>query len=146
MTAPTDPEDLLQSFLAAGEFAVVGASTHREKYGNKVLRCYMQHGREVTPINPRAEEIEGLACVVSLTELARPEAAVSIITPPKVTLAVVEEAGAAGYQRLWMQPGAESVEAIERAAELGLDLIHSGPCLLVVLGFREGAGAQDDGP
>ena len=24
-----------------------------------------------------------------------------------------------------------------RAEELGLDLIHSGPCLLVVLGFRD---------
>lgn len=132
-----NPEDLVHSFLGASEFAVVGASTHREKYGNKVLRCYMQHGREVTPVNPRADEIEGLLCAGSLTEWARPAASVSIITPPPVTLAVVEEAAAAGYQRLWMQPGAESAEAVDRASELGLDVIHSGPCLLVVLGYRD---------
>jgi len=133
----TDPNDLVQAFLGASEFAVVGASAHREKYGNKVLRCYMQHGLEVHPINPRADQIEGLACVGSLTDLARPAASVSIITPPPITLAVVEEAAAAGYQRLWMQPGAESQEAVDRAQALGLDVIHSGPCLLVVLGYGE---------
>jgi len=132
-----DPNELVQSFLAASEFAVVGASTHREKYGNKVLRCYMQHGHDVTPVNPGEDEVEGLVCAGSLTELARPTASVSIITPPRVTLAVVEEAAAVGYQRLWMQPGAESAEAVARAAELGLDVIHSGPCLLVVLGYRD---------
>lgn len=61
----------------------------------------------------------------------------SIITPPEITFNVVEEAAAAGYQRLWMQPGAESPEAVSRAEALGLELIHSGPCLLVVLGYRD---------
>ncbi|MFT7462025.1 MAG: putative CoA-binding protein [Pseudohongiellaceae bacterium] len=129
--------DSVQRFLESPEFAVVGASVHREKYGNKVLRCYAQHGLAVTPVNPRTAEIEGMVCASSLTALAKAEAGVSIITPPGITLAVVEEAAAAGYSRLWMQPGAESAEAIARAAELGLELIHSGPCLLVVLGYED---------
>jgi len=36
-----------------------------------------------------------------------------------------------------MQPGAESRAAIRRAGELGLALIHSGPCVLVAQGFRD---------
>ena len=40
-----------------------------------------------------------------------------------------------GY--LWLQPGAESPDALRRGAELGLEIIAGGPCLLVVLGFRE---------
>ena len=39
----------IESFLAEGPWAVVGASSDRDKYGNKVLRCYQQHGLEVSP-------------------------------------------------------------------------------------------------
>ena len=48
----------LQKIFEPQSFAVVGASTNREKYGNKVLRAYGQSGREAWPINPRADEIE----------------------------------------------------------------------------------------
>ena len=52
------PENIT-SFLESGPFAVVGASTDRSKYGNKVLRCYLQHGKQAYPINPKAQEVEG---------------------------------------------------------------------------------------
>ena len=52
-------QQTITSFLGTGPFAVVGASVDRSKYGNKVLRCYQQHGREVYPINARAEEADG---------------------------------------------------------------------------------------
>ena len=131
-------ESLIRSFLDSPRFAVVGASTDRGKYGNKVLRAYMQHGKTVTPVNPKASEVEGLPSVPDLAGLVDPtNTAISIITPPAVTLKVVEEAAGLGIKRLWMQPGAESAEAVARAQELGLDLIAGGPCLLVVMGFHE---------
>ncbi|TAJ21293.1 MAG: CoA-binding protein [Planctomycetota bacterium] len=129
--------DSIREFLAAGPWAVVGASTDRSKYGNKVLRCYLQHSMAVTPVHPREVEIEGVRCAKSIGELPAGVRGLSIITPPPVTEKVVEEAAAAGIRRLWMQPGAESERAIARAAELGLDVIARGPCLLVVLGYRE---------
>jgi predicted CoA-binding protein len=129
--------DSIAEFLAAGPWAVVGASADRSKYGNKVLRCYQQHGREVHPVHPRETEIEGLRCARSLADLPPGVRGLSIITPPPITEKIVEEAAAAGIRRLWMQPGAESPRALARAAELGLDVIARGPCLLVVLGYRE---------
>jgi predicted CoA-binding protein len=62
---------------------------------------------------------------------------VSIITPPAITERIVEDAAAAGITRLWIQPGAESPRAVERARELGMSVIAGGPCLLVALGFRD---------
>ena len=56
----------IKSFLARGPYAVVGASADREKYGNKVLRCYLQHGLDVHAVNPRMAEVEG---VVSYPDL-----------------------------------------------------------------------------
>jgi len=133
----TPLQQRIDAFLAAAPFAVVGASTIRSKYGNKVLRCYQQHGLEVFPINPREPEVEGLPAFPSLSELPRKPGAISLITPPAITLKVVEEAAALGIRHLWMQPGAESPEALQRAAELGLEVIAGGPCLLVVLGYHE---------
>lgn len=136
---PTTLESRIRAFLESGPYAVVGASSDREKYGNKVLRCYQQHGLEVFPVHPRATEIEGLKAYPTLESLPKPVAGVSIITPPKITESVVQDAIRAGVQRLWMQPGAESAEAIRTAEAAGLEVIAGGPCLLVMLGFREEA-------
>ena len=51
--------------------------------------------------------------------------------------AVVEEALALGIEHYWMQPGAESDAAIAAIEAAGRNVIAHGPCLLVVLGYRE---------
>jgi predicted CoA-binding protein len=127
----------IDAFLESGPFAVVGASRQRRKYGNKVLRCYLQHGFEVFPVNPNAREVEGLATAPSLLDLPKPVRAVSVITPPGVTEDIVEHLPDSGASCVWMQPGAESDSAVERAEDLGLTVIAGGPCVLVALGFRD---------
>lgn len=129
----------IESFLAGDTFAVVGASTNREKYGNKVLRAYQQAGRNATPINPRADEIEGVKAYPTLADLPEPVHGLSIITPPQITETIVEEAGQLGIKHLWMQPGAESEAAVKRAEELGINVIGGDACVLVILGYRESA-------
>ena len=125
-------------FLAGSTFAVVGASQDRSKYGNKVLRCYLQHGRKAYPIHPTAVEIEGLQAYANLSALPETVDGVSIITPPAITEWVVEEAIRLGIRHLWMQPGAEHEGAIQRAQASGMNVIAGGPCLLVVLGYDHG--------
>jgi len=129
--------DRIEAFLASDSFAVVGASADRSKYGNKVLRCYQQNGKQVFPINPRVSEVEGLRAYPSLAALPAPIRAISVITPPTATEQVVREAHAAGVRHVWMQPGAESDEAVRTAELLGMNVIAGGPCVLVVLGYRE---------
>jgi predicted CoA-binding protein len=132
-----DQRARIDEFLAGDRFAVVGATSDRAKYGNKVLRCYQQHGLDVVAVNPRLKEVEGAPCVPDLLSLPERVHGVSIITPPSVTERIVEDAHAAGITRLWMQPGAESQAAIERCKALGIDVIAHGPCILVELGFRD---------
>lgn len=127
----------IDAFLNGAPFAVVGASTNRAKYGNKVLRVYQQNDRPVYPINPRADEIEGLQAYPDLASLPELPHGVSIITPPAITEQVVDEAIALGIKHLWMQPGAESAKAVRHARENGINVVANGPCVLVVLGYRE---------
>ena len=135
--APRTEATRFEAFLASSSFAVVGASTDRSKYGNKVLRCYVQHHRKVYPVNPKAREVEGLQAYPSLAALPEPVPAVSVITPPAATEQVVRKAHAAGVKHVWMQPGAESDDAIRTAEALGMNVIAGGPCLLVVMGYQE---------
>lgn len=132
----------IERFLAHGPYAVVGASADRAKYGNKVLRCYLQHGLEVYAVHPREQAIEGVACYRALSQLPRAIHGISVVTPPQVTEQIVEDAPSSGARYVWMQPGAESLQAITRAESLGLQIIAQGPCILVVLGFRE--SSQDE--
>jgi predicted CoA-binding protein len=136
-TPRVDLRESIREFLSGDTFAVAGASRDRSKYGNKVLRCYLQHGLDVHPVNPRESEIEGLACAKDIASLPERVHGLSIVTPPETTELLIDEAGAAGIRHVWMQPGAESERAVERARELGMNVIANGPCLLVSLGYRE---------
>ncbi len=127
----------IQEFLEAKAFGVVGASSDRSKFGNRVLRCYQEHGKRAIPVNPKEKEIEGTACVVSVAELPDDVTSISIITPPAVTDKVVEQAAAKGIRNVWMQPGAESPRAVAFCREHGINVIADGSCILVVLGYRE---------
>jgi predicted CoA-binding protein len=127
----------IEEFLAGAPHAVVGASQDRAKYGNKVLRAYQQDGRPVFPVHPTANEIEGLTAYPDLASLPETLHGIAVITPPAVTEKIVQQAADVGIQHIWMQPGAESEPAIELARQSGMNVIAGGPCLLVVLGFRE---------
>ena len=130
-------KEQIDAFLSGSPHAVVGASRDRSKYGNKVLRVYQQNNRPAFPVNQNEGEIEGVSSYPDLASLPEPVHGISIITPPKVTEGIVEQAGELGIKNIWMQPGSENEAALSRAEELGMNVIAGGPCLLVVLGFLE---------
>lgn len=127
----------ISAFLAADIFGVVGASADRNKFGNKVLRCYLSHGKNVVPVNPRESAIEDLPCVATVADLPTGVSSISVITPPAITEQVVDAAIAKGIRNIWLQPGAESPQAVKRCEQAGINIIADGTCILVVLGFHE---------
>jgi len=125
--------DEISKFLSASPFAVAGASTHQHKYGNQIFRALVASGRNVFPLNPFADEIEGHPAYANLVDLPAVPEAVSIVTPPQVTRQVVADAVRCGVKHLWMQPGAEDREASRMARDAGLTVIDDGSCVLVLL-------------
>ena len=132
-----DLDQQIQAFLSGAPHAVLGASTDRQKYGNKVLRCFLQHDRPALPVNPTATQIEGQIAYPDIASLPEGVHGVSIITSPPVTEKLVKAVIAAGIRHVWMQPGAESQAAIDTVVEAGLYCIAGGPCLLVAFGYHE---------
>ena len=131
-------QEQIDLFISNGPpYAIVGASRNREKYGNKVFRCYLQHNLAAYPINPREEMIEGEKCFPDFDTLPEKIRSVSIITPPFVTEQVIRDAIAADVKNVWLQPGAESDKAVQLAKQEEINVIYGGPCLLVVMGYKE---------
>lgn len=122
---------------------MVGASDDRRKFGNKVLRCYWDHGLEAHPVNPHRDTVEGARCCGRLADLTVIPHGVSLITPPRVSEAIVTEAVALGIRRLWFQPGAESRAAIDHARSAGMLVIEGGPYRLVELPRRRPAASAE---
>ncbi|CAM2839862.1 CoA-binding protein [Legionella steigerwaltii] len=127
----------IDSFFQSKAFAVIGASSNRAKFGNKVLRCYQQNDKKVYPVNPQETQIEGLSVISSVRDLPDEVESISIITPPTVTEKIVEEAIQKGIKNIWMQPGAESEKAIQNCKQHKINIIAGGPCILVTLDYKE---------
>lgn len=129
--ASDSTDSFLLEMIAARPVAVVGASRHREKFGNIVLRNLRGRGWTVYAVNPHETEIEGQPAWPTLAELPEPPGLVVVVTPPAVSLSIVEQAADLGLQRVWLQPGAEDEQVIARAGELGLRLAHNA-CVMVL--------------
>ena len=116
--------------------AVIGASSDRRKFGNKAVRAYVESGFEVLPVNPKEQEIEGLKTYASIDALPEQVDFVSMYVPPAVGLKLLPAIAAHQPRELWLNPGSESDELIEAAADLHLRAITA--CSIVALGLSPG--------
>ena len=104
--------------------AVLGASRDRSKYGNKSVRAHARAGWNVFPINPNADQIEGVRAYRSLKELSvNALDRVSVYLPPEIGISLLGEIVACHPREVWLNPGSESDELLAAAAELGLNVI-----------------------
>src|SRR5688572_1710701 len=100
--------------------AIIGASSDRNKYGNKALRAYLESGARAIPINPHHSQIEGQLCYGSISDVAEPVDVASFYVPPHIGLQVIEEVARKGIRQVLFNPGSESATLMQRADELGL--------------------------
>ncbi|HMN42171.1 MAG TPA: CoA-binding protein [Phycisphaerales bacterium] len=112
---------------------VIGASTNRDKYGNKAVRAYAAAGHTVLPVNPRAAEIEGLTCFPTVAGAPGPIDRAALYLPPPLALEAVGELGARGdVAEVFFNPGTESQEAMTLARSLGMESTFG--CAIVDIG------------
>lgn len=105
--------------------AILGASTDRNKYGNAAVRTYVDKGWTVYPVNPKADEIEGVKAYASVADVPQPIHRVSVYLPPQILVNVLDDIAAANPDEVWLNPGSESGEVLERASQLGLNVIQA---------------------
>jgi uncharacterized protein len=118
--------------------AVVGASADRLKFGNKAVRAFRDAGWTVFPIHPTLAEVEGIAAYPSLDSVpVHALDQVSLYVPPRIGAQVLDQVARKDVGEVWLNPGSDSPEILDRAAELGINVIQA--CSILGAGQHPGA-------
>ena len=112
--------------------AVIGASSNRQKFGNKALRAFAKNGYTVFPINPTEAEVEGHKAYASVLDVPGPIDMATIYVPASVGVAVMDDLVKKGIPEVWLNPGADAREVVERARALGLKTVAH--CSIIAIG------------
>jgi uncharacterized protein len=115
--------------------AVVGANSDRRKFGNKAVRAYLAAGYEVFPVHPTEATVEGLTAYRSVKDIPRDKLdRVTVYLPPAVGVKVLDEFTAKPVGDVYLNPGADAPEVVEKAKQLGLNVVAG--CSIVAVGVR----------
>jgi acetyl coenzyme A synthetase (ADP forming)-like protein len=90
----------MKEFFEPRGIAVVGASREPGKLGHEILRNIIESGFQggIYPVNPKADEILGLKCYTSVSEIPVEIDLAIIVVPAKFVARVVEECGRRGIK------------------------------------------------
>ena len=90
----------LDLFFDPKSVAVVGASRQKGKVGREIVVGLVSGGfpGKIFPVNPNAEEVEGLPCHPDLKSIGTVPDLVVIVVPPKFVASVMKECAAVGVK------------------------------------------------
>jgi uncharacterized protein len=103
--------------------AVIGASSDRQKFGNKALRAFRDQGYTVVPINPKEPEVEGERTYPSVLDVPGDVNMATFYVAPAVGLKILDDVVKKGIPEVWLNPGADGPQVVERARALGLKTV-----------------------
>ena len=116
--------------------AVIGASNDRRKYGNKALRAFRNQGYRVIPINPHEQKVEGEPAFATVLDYPEDIDAATVYVPPRAGLKVMEQLAEKRVAKVWLNPGADAPNVVERARALGLNTVRE--CSIIAVGDSPG--------
>jgi predicted CoA-binding protein len=122
---------VIDDFLAQRKLAFVGASHDPKSFSASVYRELKRHGYELSPVNPRAAEVDGDPCYASVRDLPAGLDGAIVMVPAAASAAVVEECIDHGIPRIWLHkgagPSAATPEAVALCHEHGIEVVD-GAC------------------
>jgi predicted CoA-binding protein len=110
--------------------AVVGVSAQPNKFGHKIFKDLLGGGYDIDGVNLKGKPLFGRNVYKNLSKLPRKPDLVLLVIPPEQTEIVVDECVRLGIKEIWMQPGAQSQNAIEKAKKAQIS-VTSNSCFMV---------------
>lgn len=116
--------NLIEKTMELKNWAVVGATTKKNRFGYKIVKKLKENNYNVYPVNPKFKEIESLKCCDDLSSIEAQIDVVDMVVNPKVGIKVMEEINKLGIKYVWLQPGTRSKEIKDFAAENDIKIIE----------------------
>jgi predicted CoA-binding protein len=119
-----------KDFWSDKNYAVVGVSDKKGKFGNTVFEELQKRGYKVYPVNQNLNLFEDQMCYNSLSEISDPLDGTIVITRPDGAKKAIRECINLGIKKVWLYPGSKCEEAINLAKENEIELIYKACPLL----------------
>ena len=104
--------------------ALVGVSANSIRSSNFVAAYLVRTRMRTYPVNPAYDDVLGMTCYPSLSELPEAPDIVDIFRRPEAIPGIVDEAIAVGAKVVWFQLGLRHDEAARRAVDAGLQVVQ----------------------
>jgi len=115
----------IREILDCETIAVVGCSTTPGKAAHDIPKYLLDHGYDVIPVNPHADEVFGIEAYDSLEEVPGGVDVVDVFRPSEETGPIVDAAiEREDVKAVWLQLGIRNDEAGERAEDAGKLFVH----------------------
>jgi len=122
--------DSVAQFLNGRHIAVAGVSRQGGHVGNSIYRKLRDAGYQVYPINPKADEVEGVQCFPQLAAVPEQIDGLVVATHPDVSIELVRQCRENGVGRVWFHrsfgDGSVSTDAVRECESAGLQCIVGG--------------------
>jgi predicted CoA-binding protein len=103
--------------------AMVGLSADWWRPSFFAAKYLLEHGFEVTPVNPEYDEILGQKCYPDLKSLPTPIDVVDLFQKADRVPLFIDDAVEIGAKVFWMQLGVINSEAAQKAQNVGLEVV-----------------------
>ncbi len=121
---PVESDAELRELLGLRTVAVVGCSTTPGKAAHEIPAYLADHGYDVIPVNPNANEVLGRPAYDSLSEVEEELDIVDVFRPSEEVSEIVDETiEREDVKVLWLQLGISDPEAEARAEEAGIHVV-----------------------
>ena len=122
--------DSVADFLRGKRIAVAGVSRSGNQAANAIFRKLRDSGYEALPVNPAAQQVEGVRSFPDLVSIPGPVDGLVIATHPKVSIDLVRQCVDRGIGRVWFHrsfgQGSVSEEAVRECQARGIRCIVGG--------------------
>ena len=97
--------DTILAFLDNKKVAIVGASTNKENFGRYLMEELSKKEYEAIPVNPKYDEVEGVACVATVNDLPEDVESAILAVPSGLTDEIIDQCIGSHIKRVWMIKG-----------------------------------------
>lgn len=126
----------VRNFLQGENFVVAGVSRNGDVAANAIFHKLKDAAFNVYPVNPNADEVEGIKCYPEIASVPDKIHGVVIGTHPEISADIVRQCADAGIQHIWFHrsfgTGSVSEEAITECKKYGIDPVIGGCPLMFI--------------
>jgi hypothetical protein len=123
MTSINNEIDLKNKTMKMKNWAVVGATDKKDKFGYKIYKRLKEYGYNVFAVNPNLKRIDGDKCYDGLSSIEEDIEVVDLVVNSSIGIKVMKEINENNIKYVWLQPGARSQEIREYAEKHNIYLI-----------------------